>query len=389
MFVSRCCRGCPGVRGRDVRQVYLRRCFGFPCLLLNPIIRNIQQVETFLRAMFLFQGLQQLLVTLTHQPPPAPVWTPGRGPVDGIIEDGEAQVLEVDPDLVCSASQRATADHAGSSIEAQPLEDGSAVLSLRIDAAEADFKGNDQDGLLGDQLPFWKLTLDSAHILLFKLLESTNRPGEQQHPRGEPVQSVDRVQLGDASLFSQDENHRVVAETAAGVDRDGRRLVDHEHFAVVHQHLQGSADDGGLVAVHCVLHQPDATLFGRPLVVLDGLGSELALEHLQEALPNPPTFAVRLEVKVVRVHFAEASFEVVGGLVEMLLAEADPRVALLRRGDVSLARAELLPSRSSPPLALDSCLGFARLVALSFDTFRRRLRCGSLGRHRDVYLHRG
>jgi len=159
---------------RDGQQMDFLRRLDFLCLVVNPTTRHIQQVETFLRAMFLFQGLQQLLVTLTHQPPPAPVWTPGRGPVDGIVEDGEAQVLEVDPDLVCSASQRATADHAGFSIEAQPLEDGSAILSLRIDTADANFKGNDQDGLLGDQLPFWKLTLHSAHVLLFKLLESTN-----------------------------------------------------------------------------------------------------------------------------------------------------------------------------------------------------------------------
>ncbi len=65
---------------------------------------------------------------------------------------------------------------------------------------------------------------------------------------------MDRVELGDAPLFSQDENHRVVAETAAGVHWDGGGLVDHEHVTVVHQNLQGFADYRGLMAVHCVLH---------------------------------------------------------------------------------------------------------------------------------------
>ncbi len=50
------------------------------------------------------------------------------------------------PDLVCAASQGQTADHAGFSVKAKPLEDGSALFSLRVDPAEADFKGNDQNG---------------------------------------------------------------------------------------------------------------------------------------------------------------------------------------------------------------------------------------------------
>lgn len=121
--------------------------------------------------------------------------------------------------------------------------------------------------------------------------------------------------------------------------------------------------------LHRRLVQPDAALFGSPLVILDGLGSELTFEHLQETLPDPAPFTVRFEVKVVRIHFAQATFEVVGCLVEMLLAEAHPGVPFLWRGDVSLARTEPLPPGSSPPLALSACLGLVRLVAFAFATF--------------------
>lgn len=144
-------------------------------LLFNPIIWNIQQMKTLLRAMLLHQSLQQLLIALTHQPSLPSVRTPSGGAIDGIIKDGEAQVLEVDPDLVCAASQGQTADNTGFPVEAQSVEDGSALLSLRVDSAQADFKGHDQDGLLADQLSLRKLPLHAAHILLFQLFESTNK----------------------------------------------------------------------------------------------------------------------------------------------------------------------------------------------------------------------
>lgn len=78
---------------------------------------------------------------------------------------------------------------------------------------------------------------------------------------------MDRVELRNASLFSQDENHRVVAETAARVDGDGGGLVDHEHFTVVHQDLQGPANYGGLVAMHRVLHVVIVLRMGKTVVV--------------------------------------------------------------------------------------------------------------------------
>lgn len=83
----------------------------------------------------------------------------------------------MDPDLVCAASQGQTADHAVFSIKAKPLEDGSALLSFRVNSAEANFKGNNQNGLLADQLPLWKLPFYSAYVLLFQLLESTDVKG--------------------------------------------------------------------------------------------------------------------------------------------------------------------------------------------------------------------
>lgn len=147
----------------------------------------------------------------------------------------------------------------------------------------------------------------------------------------------------------------------------------------------------GQVLHRCVV-EPDATLFGSPLIVLYRLGPELALEHLQETLPNPPTFAVSFKIKVIRTDFAEACFEVVGGLGEMLLAEADTRVPFLRRRDVSLARTELLPSRSSPSLPTATCLRFNRLVAFTFAGFCCLFSCCCLlllrGSRFPVYLLR-
>ena len=63
---------------------------------------------------------------------------------------------------------------------------------------------------------------------------------------------MDRVELGKASFFPQDENHSVVAKATTGVDWDGGGLVHHEHFPVVNQNLQGPADHRGLVAVNRV-----------------------------------------------------------------------------------------------------------------------------------------
>lgn len=81
----------------------------------------------------------------------------------------------MDSDLVCAASQGQTSDYAGFPVKAKSLKDGPALLTLWVDSAEADFKGNDKDGLLTDQLALWKLPLNSAHILLHKLFSSTKR----------------------------------------------------------------------------------------------------------------------------------------------------------------------------------------------------------------------
>lgn len=60
------------------------------------------------------------------------------------------------------------------------------------------------------------------------------------------------MQLRDAKLLPQNENHRVVAESATRVHRDGGRLIDHKHFAIIYQNLQWSANYRGLVAVYSV-----------------------------------------------------------------------------------------------------------------------------------------
>lgn len=71
-----------------------------------------------------------------------------------------------------------------------------------------------------------------------------------------------RVELSDAQLLAQDEDDRVVAVATARVHGDGGGLVDHQHLPVVGEHLQGSADHRGLVAMHSVLHKVIA-LWGR------------------------------------------------------------------------------------------------------------------------------
>lgn len=40
-------------------------------------------------------------------------------------------------DLVCAAGEGQAADHAGATIEAEPMEDRSALLTLGVDPAEA------------------------------------------------------------------------------------------------------------------------------------------------------------------------------------------------------------------------------------------------------------
>lgn len=98
--------------------------------------------------------------------------TPGRGPINGIIEDGEAQVLEVNPNLVCSPRHRQTADHTGFSIKTKPPKDSPAFLSLWINSAQPNFEGNNKDRLLADYLLLGELALYTANVLFFKLLQS-------------------------------------------------------------------------------------------------------------------------------------------------------------------------------------------------------------------------
>lgn len=102
--------------------------------------------------------------------------------------------------------------------------------------------------------------------------------------------------------------------------------------------------------LHRLVVQSDATLFGGLLVVVDGLRSELTFKHLQKRLSNPPPFTVRFKLKIVRIHLAQTTFEVVGGLLKVFLTEADARITFLRRGDVPLAQSELLPPGSSSSL---------------------------------------
>lgn len=115
-------------------------------------------------------------------------------------------------------------------------------------------------------------------------------------------------------------------------------------------HTGGTHPEHQRQVLHRLLVQPDATLFSGLLVVVDGLRPELAFKHLQKSLSNPPPFTVRFKLEIVGVHLAQTTFEVVGCLLKVLLTEADARVAFLRRGDVPLARPELLPPGSPSSL---------------------------------------
>lgn len=102
--------------------------------------------------------------------------------------------------------------------------------------------------------------------------------------------------------------------------------------------------------LHRLVVQSDATLFSGLLVVVDGFRSEFTFKHLHKSLSNPPPFTVRFKLKIVRMHLTQTTFEVVGGLLKVLLTEADARITFLRRGDVPLARPELLSPGSSSSL---------------------------------------
>lgn len=97
--------------------------------------------------------------------------TPGCGPINGIIEDGEAQVLEVNPNLVCAPGQRQTADNASFSIKTKSLKDSSALLSLWVNSAQPNFEGNDKDRLLTNDFFLGKCALYTANVLFFNLIE--------------------------------------------------------------------------------------------------------------------------------------------------------------------------------------------------------------------------
>lgn len=118
--------------------------------------------------------------------------------------------------------------------------------------------------------------------------------------------------------------------------------------------------------LHRLVVQADATLFRGLLVVVDGLCSELTFKHLQKSLSNPPPFTVGFELKIIWMNLAETTFKIVGGLLKVLLTEADARIPFLRRGDVSLPRTELLPPGSSSSLPAGPCLWFFLLIAFAF-----------------------
>lgn len=98
-----------------------------------------------------------------------PVETPSRRAVDGVVEDGVAQELEVDANLVSAASEREATHYTGVAVPAEPLEDCAAILAFRMHSAQSHLEGDHQDGLLTDDLTLWKLPFHSTDVLLLQL----------------------------------------------------------------------------------------------------------------------------------------------------------------------------------------------------------------------------
>ncbi len=79
-----------------------------------------------------------------------------------------------------------------------------------------------------------ELPLDPADVLLLHLpgpdlllhLPGLARvPPEEEQPRRQPVQTVDRPEVLEAVLLGQDEHHRVVAVATAGVDLGKKKIL--------------------------------------------------------------------------------------------------------------------------------------------------------------------
>lgn len=86
-----------------------------------------------------------------------------------------------------------------------------------------------------------------------------------------------------------------------------------------------------------LLVEAEAAGAGGGAVVVEGLGAELGAEDVQEAAAHPAALAVGTEIEVVGPHLAQPSLEVVGGLGEVLGAEAHARAQLPRWRNVALA----------------------------------------------------
>lgn len=107
---------------------------------------------------------------------------------------------------------------------------------------------------------------------------------------------MDGVEFRDSQLFTQDENHCVVAKAATGMDRYGRRLINHKHFTIVHQNLQGFTNYGGLMAVHCVLHV--VVILWRVLEAVD------IYKH-----KNNDTWECNQRISILRTNVAQFRFD--------------------------------------------------------------------------------
>lgn len=92
--------------------------------------------------------------------------TPSRGAIDRVVEDGVAQELEVDANLVSAASEREATHYTGVAVPAESLEDCAAFLAFRKHPVQSHLEGDHQDRLLTDDLALWELPLHSTDVLL-------------------------------------------------------------------------------------------------------------------------------------------------------------------------------------------------------------------------------
>ena len=202
-------------------------------IILNPIL-EVSMFREFtlvilvclypvLHCVVFDEVLYQLVSGLAKLTIPALLWPEYWAVVEGVIGDGEAKELQVDPYLVHSPGLGQTPHNAHTVLVGHSPEGRLTLLPLLIHDHEPDLVADDLQRLLADDLRVGELAGDAAEVLLLHLAlpdQLLHHPrlgralAEDEDARGEPVQPVHGVQLPVARLLGEDEEDAVVAVPA-------------------------------------------------------------------------------------------------------------------------------------------------------------------------------